>query len=292
MYNGYLIYNASLNNKKFNEIHNMYIESCKKYSINLHLISNMQVFIHIDNSGDLVSNLSTNIDFVLFLDKDIMLAKQLELLGFNVFNCANTIELCDDKMKTTQLLTRRNIAMPKTIFSHVLFNNDCAKDYLGYVQTELEFPLVMKEACGSFGEQVYLIKNEAELFAKQRELWNIPHIYQEYVKTSYGRDVRIYVVNGEVVVSVLRENDSDFRANVTNGGTMKRYEPPEDFKELALIVADGVCANFCGVDVMFGENDEPVFCEVNSNAHIKNVFDVTRVNVADYIVRFIYDFLT
>jgi len=44
---------------------------------------------------------------------------------------------------------------------------------------------------------------------------------------------------------------------------------------------------------MFGKEGEPVLCEVNSNAHFKNIYDCTGVNVAesilDYIVKSIKD---
>ena len=45
--------------------------------------------------------------------------------------------------------------------------------------------------------------------------------------------------------------------------------------------------DFAGVDILFGENDEPILCEVNSNAHFKNILDCTGVNVAQCILDYI-----
>ena len=45
--------------------------------------------------------------------------------------------------------------------------------------------------------------------------------------------------------------------------------------------------DFAGIDILFGENDEPVFCEANSNAHFKNLYDLTGVNTAEFIVEYI-----
>ena len=39
-------------------------------------------------------------------------------------------------------------------------------------------------------------------------------------------------------------------------------------------------------DILFGENG-PILCEVNSNAHFKNIYDCTGENVADYIIEYI-----
>ncbi len=55
-------------------------------------------------------------DFVLFLDKDIHLARQLELLGLPVYNRSEAIDVCDSKAKTHQALANHGIPMPKTMF--------------------------------------------------------------------------------------------------------------------------------------------------------------------------------
>src|SRR5699024_12531961 len=54
-------------------------------------------------------------DYVIFTDKDIYLAKQLEILRIPVFNCSATIEISDDKIKTSQALKFANIPLPETI---------------------------------------------------------------------------------------------------------------------------------------------------------------------------------
>ena len=38
---------------------------------------------------------------------------------------------------------------------------------------------------------------------------------------------------------------------------------------------------------MFGEAGEPLLCEVNSNAHIKNILDLTGINIAEKIMAYI-----
>ena len=44
--------------------------------------------------------------------------------------------------------------------------------------------------------------------------------------------------------------------------------------------------DFAGVDILFGE-DGPVVCEVNSNAHMKNIYDCTGIDVSDFIIRYV-----
>ncbi|MFW5676022.1 MAG: ATP-grasp domain-containing protein, partial [Acetivibrio ethanolgignens] len=64
---------------------------------------------------------------------------------------------------------------------------------------------------------------------------------------------------------------------------MKAYEPTEEEKRLAVRACQALGLDFAGVDILFGEAG-PVVCEVNSNAHFKNIYDCTGVNVAEHIL--------
>lgn len=95
----------------------------------------------------------------------------------------------------------------------------------------LGLPLVFKECFGSFGEQVWLCKSKQEIISHITEK---PFILQKFIENSAGHDIRIEVVGGRVAAAVRRENKNDFRANVTNGGTMTPYQPTEEEKTLQL----------------------------------------------------------
>ncbi|MEG0580277.1 MAG: RimK family alpha-L-glutamate ligase, partial [Niameybacter sp.] len=231
------------------------------------------------------------IDFVLFLDKDIRLAKQLEGLGLRVFNSAKVIEICDDKGMTTQALAGKGFKIPKTMIAPLVFRGmyrEQTEDrYIEHVEKELGYPMIIKECFGSFGMQVYKVDDRKMLTKLRSKLADTPHLYQAFIKSSCGKDVRIHVVGGKVVASMLRMNKEDFRANITTGGTMQIYEPSDDFKQLAIDVCTQLGADFAGVDILFGESGEPLLCEVNSNAHIKNILDLTGINVAEEITAYI-----
>jgi len=289
---GWLIYNGGLVSKKFLEINQMYISAAEKVGIQLLPVKNNEIysFVMADSLQVKMDGLFQP-DFILFLDKDIRLAKQLEGLDYQLFNQANTIEICDDKIATFQTLAKKRIRMPKTLFSPMMFPGtiDTNDYFIDQVEREFDYPIVIKEAYGSFGEQVYLVKNREELIAKRKELLYRPHLYQQFISSSSGKDARLYVVGDQVVASMLRFNEKDFRANVTNGGMMQRFDPPKAFKELAIKASQAVGADFSGVDLLFGANDEPIICEVNSNAHIKNVFDCTGIDVSEYIFAYILE---
>ena len=289
---GLLIVNGYMRSEKFEEITKLYKEASKKYHIDMKVCYTDEVGYGFDTIGRSMSNIDLEgIDFVLFLDKDIILAKQLEIMGLRVFNSSEAIAVCDHKGKTMQVLANHQVDMPKTIVAPLVFEGmytGCENDrYIRQIEKELDYPMIVKECYGSFGMQVYKVDNQQELIKIRERLADRPHLYQSFIKNSCGRDVRIHVVGDEVVASMLRTNDTDFRANVTNGGKMSLYDPPEAFKQLALKVCKLLKTDFAGVDLLFNEKEEPILCEVNSNAHIKNILDLTGINVAEKIMAYI-----
>jgi RimK family alpha-L-glutamate ligase len=282
----WIIYNGNLPEEKFIELANWIDNIAKQHSITSKLIKNNHLFPTIENGfltlkGYWDGQLP---DFVIFLDKDVLLAKHLEGMGIAVYNSAACIETCDNKSLTFQALANQGIPMPKTLLAPFVFHEHKDKDPFYSAAEELEFPLVLKEAYGSFGMQVYLIENMTALLHKINELGNRPFLLQEFIASSSGKDIRLNVVGNQVVASMMRISETDFRANVSNGGNMLPYEPTDKEKELAIKSSQLVGADFAGVDLLFAEDGSPLVCEINSNAHIKNIFDCTGINVAAFIV--------
>ena len=114
-----------------------------------------------------------------------------------------------------------------------------------------------------------------------------PYIIQEYIFSSKGRDIRLEVVGDQVIAAMQRSNPMDFRANITNGGSMQPYNPTKEQVKMAVTACKVLGLDFAGVDILFGPGDKPLLCEVNSNAHFKNLFDCTRINAAEYIIKYI-----
>ena len=221
-------------------------------------------------------------DFVLFWDKDVRLAASMEQTGFRLFNSAAAIAACDDKSVTHRILAGHGIAMPDTLTAPFFYPGLApagGDGFVGQVESTLGYPVVVKESFGSFGAQVHLATNRAELSALHAELQFRPHICQKYVVSSHGRDVRLQVVGDRVVAAMQRHSETDFRANISSGGSMEPYEPPVAFQEMAVRASRLLGADFAGVDILFGPEGEPILCEVNSNAHMHNLFTCTGVDV-------------
>src|SRR5699024_289801 len=135
------------------------------------------------------------------------------------------------------------------------------------------------EAFGSFGEQVYLVHNQDQLLQTVQKIGSQHFMHQEIIKTSYGKDMRLQVVGSRVAAAMIRSAKDDFRSNVTAGGNMEPYEPTQTEKKLAIAATTAIQADFAGVDLLFGPDDTPIVCEINSNAHIHNLYVSKNINI-------------
>ena len=276
---GWLVVNSFINSSKFQKLYEMLVNSFSKKGINLEIKRANEISLKVNEvMGDLPS-------FVLFYDKDIYLSLRLEALGCKVFNNSRAILLCDNKILMYQELFKNNIRIPKTYIAPKTFENInyCNLDFFNTIEKELGYPMVFKEAYGSFGEQVYLVNNHNEAISLIKKIGYKDFLIQEYIKTSKGKDIRINVVNHKPVCSILRYNDFDFRSNISNGGKAINYEPNKEFLDLAIKASRALNLDFGTVDMLVDEFNHPIVCELNSNPQFKSTFDVTNVDLSDYI---------
>ena len=276
--NKYFVSNSFLEMKK------LIFLSAKKHNIDIVEYNNVDIINILSKSN------FDKPDFVLFWDKDVKLAKYIENMGIKVYNNSESIKVCDDKSLTYIALKNKNIKMPKTIFSPLIYFHNIYEenDFLEFAMSHLKFPFVFKECFGSFGKQVFLIKNKSDLISHIKQIDGRPFIMQEFIESSFGRDLRVYVVGDKIIGAMLRVNNvGDFRANIEIGGVGKIYTLNQHQEKMALDVVKKLNLSFAGVDLLFGENDEPILCEVNSNAYFTHFNKILNTNVADYIFEYI-----
>lgn len=221
-------------------------------------------------------------DFCIYYDKDKYLSQMLEKAGVRLFNPHSAIVACDDKTTTLVALAGNGIPMPDTVSGLLCFTPEkkVSKETLDNIENTLGYPLIAKESYGSLGKGVYKIDDREKLERIAEKLKTKPHLYQKYVATSYGRDMRVVVVGGKTVAAMIRRSNGDFRSNIELGGKGEKLEADERLKALSEKVARLLSLDYCGIDWLFGENGEPVLCEVNSNAFFGGIEHVTGINVA------------
>jgi RimK family alpha-L-glutamate ligase len=287
MMTGWLIVNEFLTSQKYADIAIWLQRAAEEQSINLRCFTNAEAMRMIEPGKAPYKNAA---DFVVFWDKDIHLARLMEQSGLRLFNSADAIEKCDSKALTHIALQNTGIKMPLTyVVPHTypgVVWRQC--EYLNNAVAALCWPVVVKECYGSFGEQVHLAASYGELLEVMNRIGARPMLLQQFVAGSKGRDIRLYIVGGKPVACMLRTaQDGDWRANAANGAAVQRWEPTDEQVAVAQRACEALELDFAGVDILFGENEEPVLCEVNSNAHFFGIYKCTGVNVAQHIMQYV-----
>lgn len=280
---GWLIVNNFMKSAKFEEIYALLLRAAAKKNVELKVVKTGEL----PHSVRALKEVAESVDFALFWDKDVVLAKQLEACGLRLFNSAGAIGKCDNKALTAIELEKRGIDTPETYVAPLTFEGVEINDFefARGAAEKLGYPLVVKEVSGSFGGQVYLAEDFEALKAIIKSIGHKGFLMQKFIASSRGRDVRVNVVGGKVICAMLRESaDGDFRSNVTLGGRAEAYKVNAAQARLAVKACRALGLDFAGVDVLFGENGRPLICEVNSNPHFKSTYDATGIDLSEIII--------
>ncbi len=171
-----------------------------------------------------------------------------------------------------------NVSQPLTMLENELSYNEIVQ--------KLGLPFVMKNNFGSLGKKCYLVKNKYQFSAIKRHNKDIEFIVQKFIETSYGKDIRIYVIGDEIIGGVVRKSiKGDFRANISLGGIFEPFDIPKDLQTLALKIAKHCNLEICGLDFLFN-NNEFVFCEINSNAGF-TAFSKQKIMIRDKMMQYL-----
>lgn len=277
-----IVSNITQSANKYNAQINEFLDKSK-------LIPNFEL-THVIATEALKYIKNNKVDVCLFWDKDIYLAKKIAQFGIKVFNNIDAIYYADDKALTAVKLDEHHVNQPAYFVFPETFSQNVFAFYDNYRATllALNFPLVVKHCHGSFGEQVFLAKDEEQLKNIIRREGANKLIAQSYVTKEFGVDYRVNVVGSEVLAIFKRFNKNDFRSNINQGGDFIYIENPA-LHETALKAAAAIDADFAGVDIVLDEEDEPFVIEVNSNMRTvtvnkKSKVDIT-LNILNYIVK-------
>ena len=270
------------------------VEEFEKQDIKIRVVNPQDVDIFVsrdDRKSILVAGKARGLpDFVIprtgsgttYFIKAII--RHLERLGVVLINGSAAIDTVKDKLYTQQILGESNLPVPKTLLVRHPINVD-------FVERNIGFPIIVKTLSGSFGAGVFLAENKrqfqdliklAEITSKS---YNI--IVQEFIKDSWGRDIRVFVLNNKVVGCMMRQaTDGDFRANITRGGEGIPYQITEEIEWLGGESARLLHLDIAGVDLLF-DNGSYRVCEVNSSPGFEGMDKYTNTNIAELIVNFV-----
>lgn len=208
---------------------------------------------------------------------------QFEMMNVYCVNDSTSITRSRDKLRSLQLLSKKNIGIPATAFANTPDNID------GLIREVGGAPCVIKLLEGTQGIGVVLAENkkaaESVIQAFMGLKTNI--LVQEFIKEARGADIRCLVVGGKVIAAMQRQApEGEFRSNIHRGGTAQLVKITPEERRTAVNAAKIMGLNVCGVDLLRSDRG-PLVMEVNSSPGLQGIETATQKDVAGLIIDFI-----
>jgi len=213
----------------------------------------------------------------------LSLLRQLDLMEVPVMNGADSIEISRDKLFTHQVLSNAGIPIPRNVLGCLPPDTSTHEELEAKYGIHLSFPMILKCLSGSCGDAVWKVDSPEDMLRQLPAIRAIaketPIVFQEFVSSSSGRDLRIVVANGKIVSGMMRIASTGFKANFHQGGRVRKVDVSPELAEMAIKVARVSKLDIAGVDVLMG-SDKYLICEVNSSPGFEGLERASRVNVA------------
>ena len=211
------------------------------------------------------------------------IVKEFEMNG--VFSTVRSLGIsrAQNKVRTLQIMNRKNIPIPQTVFSINPKNIDEQIELLGGP------PVIIKLQEGTQGLGVILAESKKSAKSIMDTFYNMNTsiMLQEFVEESNGEDIRAIVVGKKIVAAMKRKGEKgEFRSNIHRGGTGESVVLTEKEKKIALRATQYLSLPVAGVD-MIRSKKGPLLIEVNSSPGFQGIEAYTKVNVAEQVIKFI-----
>lgn len=210
------------------------------------------------------------------------LVRHFNAMGVFSIVSAGAILQTRDKWTCSQLLSTANVPIPKTILG--------ASSNLEYLLSNFENqPVIIKILEGTHGNGVILAETYLNALSTIETLKTagVKFLLQEYIEESKGSDLRIFVVDGEVVAAMKRQGkEGDFRSNLHRGGSSLKIKLTYNEENAALKAAKAMQLGVCGVDILQSERG-PLVLEINSSPGLEGIEKTTGVDISKKIISYI-----
>jgi len=209
--------------------------------------------------------------------------KQFEMMGVFTTASAEAISLSKDKLKTSQQFSKFNIPAPKTVFAHPLRPAEKILDHLG----SKNFIIKVLEGTQGVGVILATTKTTAIAIIETLNSTNTKFIVQEYIEEAKSADIRVFVVNGQVIGAMKRQGkEGEFRSNLHRGGKATFIQLSDEEKTIAVKAAKALNLEIAGVDMLQSKRG-PLILEVNSSPGLEGIELATKKDIAKTIIRYI-----
>lgn len=239
--NGYLIYDQK-DIKRNQSFIQWMIDEGLKLGLSLSLKSHLDPFDH-------------NIDFVINRSRFYRISDDFEAHHIPVFNTAKVTKIANDKLLTYNLFS------------------DFMLDTRVYNKQNI-YPCVVKKRNGHGGTDVYLLKDN------QHQDFDESYIVQP-VNEVVGKDLRVYIINNEIIAAVVRTNNKDFKANYSLGGSIALYTLSKSEEDIVNTILETLPLDYGGIDFLFDKNGQLILNEIEDAVGARMLCELTDINIVN-----------
>lgn len=272
--NGWLIYAGedARRNKSFID---WMMEEATCAGLDLTFVSKEDLTIGVKNGNPVVLFQGKDVplpSFAIIRTIDPMLTLQLEACGVETFNSSRVSEICNDKAKTHQYLAPHSIPMMDTFFIK-------GADFPP-ANPPLPYPYIVKRVDSRGGRDVHWIdsiKRATELADRLKE----HNLILQQPAPVLGKDLRVFVVGDEIVAAILRESNSDFKANYTLGGSARLYSLSDEEKNHIHRIMKLFSFGMVGIDFLFDEEGNLLLNEIEDVVGSRTLSAKSSINIVE-----------
>ncbi len=279
-------------NARYNEKYiQFYIEEGSKLGIMFKLILVEELDFGVENNQLFIMYQGKSLedpDFVISRAIYPLLSKHLEIMGTRVFNNSFVAEICNDKAKTYQYLSKTGITMVDSSF----YPNNLVSDVLKRLETGKSY--VIKAVDGHGGSQVFLYDKASQYTSNvQSDIQNIisgigrSDIVVQPVVGQRHQDLRVYVIGNEVIGSVLRTAKEGFKSNFSLGGQVEFYNLSSEEREIVDKIISQFDFGLVGIDFIVGDHGELIFNEIEDVVGSRMLYQTSHINIVERYLQYI-----
>ncbi len=212
-----------------------------------------------------------NIKFVINRTRDASIAHHFEALGVKVFNSAYVTEICNNKARTHQIVNSANIKSAGTFL--------CNNSNFASCESLFNYPLILKSVAGHGGSEVFKVHDKNELSTVAAQFAEKQFIIQEFASNCLG-DIRVYIINNQIIASVKRVGEQGFKSNISLGATSEVYELSRAQSLIVKQVTSLFKFDFVGIDFLLLEDGVFLFNEIEDAVGCRAVYSNFSFDIA------------
>ena len=271
--------------------YDMHVQKAQKHNIDIVLVIVEYLSFGVKNNKLYITYNNKNIDLpdgVIMRSRYSLLSKHLEMMNIPVFNNSYICEKCNNKAKTYQLITESNIDI---VDSEFLLGE------ASFIKDNSNSEKVIKTVDGHGGSEVYLlddfktsINNSLYKEDKQHIKVSKDMVLQPLVKGN-NNDLRVYILDNEIIGSVLRKGNNSFKSNYSLGGDVKFYKLNKKEKDTVYKILElfkektknykvnGIF--YGGIDFIINNNGELLFNEIEDVVGSRMLYATSNIDIVD-----------